>query len=169
MTRVLPTFCRRSTASWHKRATAQGGNADARGRDDAISGASLAEGGNNIMNTALRGEGCQLDREGPRAYECYLVPAFFRPCAELLLDLAVVGPGDRVLDVACGTGIVARRAAVRVGGDHADGGGLVGGMDETGREAMIRELEGTLASHGDDDGVVFPMQTWLVTAGRRER
>jgi 2-polyprenyl-3-methyl-5-hydroxy-6-metoxy-1,4-benzoquinol methylase len=68
------------------------------------------------MSTWLRGEGFQLDGEGPRAYERYLVPAFFRPCAELLLDLAVAGPGDRILDVACGTGIVARRApAVRRG------------------------------------------------------
>ena len=36
-------------------------------------------------------------------------------CADHLLDLAAVGPGDRVVDVACGTGIVARRAAARVG------------------------------------------------------
>ena len=35
--------------------------------------------------------------------------------AERLLDLAGVQPADRVLDVGCGTGIVARRAAARVG------------------------------------------------------
>jgi ubiquinone/menaquinone biosynthesis C-methylase UbiE len=39
----------------------------------------------------------------------------FAPCATQLLDLAAVEPGERVLDVACGTGIVARRAAARVG------------------------------------------------------
>jgi len=60
-------------------------------------------------------EGWKLTADGPRSYERYLVPAFFADCAEQLLDLAGVGPGDRVVDVACGTGIVARRAAARVG------------------------------------------------------
>jgi len=50
----------------------------------------------------------------------------FAPCATQLLDLAVVGPGERVLDVACGTGIVARRAAARVG---VGVGGVVTGSD----------------------------------------
>jgi ubiquinone/menaquinone biosynthesis C-methylase UbiE len=68
------------------------------------------------MSAGLDSEGFQLEGEGPRAYERYLVPAFFRPCADLLLDLAAAGPGERVLDVACGTGIVARRAGGRVGG-----------------------------------------------------
>jgi SAM-dependent methyltransferase len=52
------------------------------------------------------------------------VPVQFAPCATQLLDLAGVEPGERVLDVACGTGIVARRAAVRVGA-----GGVVAGTD----------------------------------------
>lgn len=64
-------------------------------------------------------QGFQLDGSGPRAYERYLVPAFFTPCAAQLLDMAGVGPGERVLDLACGTGIVARRAAARVGVDGA--------------------------------------------------
>ncbi|MBC7811860.1 MAG: hypothetical protein H7175_11970 [Burkholderiales bacterium] len=41
-------------------------------------------------------------------YERYLVPALFRPWADILLDYAKPQPGDRVLDIACGTGIVAR-------------------------------------------------------------
>jgi SAM-dependent methyltransferase len=47
----------------------------------------------------------------PIAYERYLVPVLFAPLAEALL--AATGPirGRRVLDVACGTGVVARRAA----------------------------------------------------------
>ncbi|WP_331233166.1 class I SAM-dependent methyltransferase [Natronorarus salvus] len=59
--------------------------------------------------------GWQLDRSAPEAYERYLVPPIFAPWAERLLDVAEVREGDRVLDVACGTGIVARRAASRVG------------------------------------------------------
>ena len=53
----------------------------------------------------------QLEGTGPRAYERYLVPAFFAGCADQLLDAVGVGAGDRVLDVACGTGVVARLAA----------------------------------------------------------
>ena len=45
------------------------------------------------------------------SYEQYFVPALFRPCAERLVEFAQPRPGDRVLDVACGTAIVARTAA----------------------------------------------------------
>jgi SAM-dependent methyltransferase len=58
-------------------------------------------------------QGFQLQAQAPAAYERYLVPVLFAPCAERLLDLVAVEPGDRVLDVACGTGIVARLAAAR--------------------------------------------------------
>ena len=52
---------------------------------------------------------------GALAYESYLVPAQFEPCTAVLLKLAEPAPGERVLDVACGTGVVARRAAIAVG------------------------------------------------------
>lgn len=51
----------------------------------------------------------------PELYERDLVPTIFAPWAEDLVALAAVGPGERVLDVACGTGVVARCAARRVG------------------------------------------------------
>ena len=59
--------------------------------------------------------GWQLAGNSADAYERYLVPLIFAPMAERVLDLAGVQPADRVLDVGCGTGIVARRAAARVG------------------------------------------------------
>jgi len=55
--------------------------------------------------------GWQLIDNGAEAYERYLVPAVMARFADDLVES--VGPGDRVLDVACGTGIVARRAAAR--------------------------------------------------------
>jgi ubiquinone/menaquinone biosynthesis C-methylase UbiE len=48
-------------------------------------------------------------------YEQYFVPAMFIPWAAILLRYASPRPGERVLDAACGTGIVARLAAPLVG------------------------------------------------------
>lgn len=50
------------------------------------------------------------------AYQEYFAPAIFEPLADELLRCATPEPGDRVLDVACGTGIVTRRLAAAVGG-----------------------------------------------------
>ena len=48
-------------------------------------------------------------------YENYFVPAMFLPWANTLLRHAALQLQERVLDVACGTGIVARQAAPLVG------------------------------------------------------
>jgi SAM-dependent methyltransferase len=50
-----------------------------------------------------------------RAYEEYFVPAMFAPLSEHVLAAAALQPGEHVLDLACGTGIVARQAAAQVG------------------------------------------------------
>jgi len=54
--------------------------------------------------------------------ERWLVGPLFRPWAELMLDAMGLSAGDHVLDIACGTGIVARVARERLG----DTGHLVG-------------------------------------------
>jgi ubiquinone/menaquinone biosynthesis C-methylase UbiE len=52
-------------------------------------------------------------------YEEFFGPAIFDPLARALLDRATPRPGERVLDLACGTGIVTRRLASLVGADGA--------------------------------------------------
>lgn len=56
------------------------------------------------------------------AYEDRFVPALFRQWVEPVLHAAEPAAGDRLLDVACGTGVVARAAAERV----LPGGSVVG-------------------------------------------
>ncbi|MGH9261866.1 MAG: class I SAM-dependent methyltransferase, partial [Acidimicrobiales bacterium] len=66
----------------------------------------------------------QLTKDEAELYESTFVPAIFAEWAPLLVDAVGVEPGDAVLDVATGTGIVARRAADRLAGD-----GMVVGLD----------------------------------------
>lgn len=60
--------------------------------------------------------GADLNQAGfPEMYERWLVGPLFRPWAEMTLEEVGLSAGDRVLDVACGTGIVARVARERLG------------------------------------------------------
>jgi len=57
----------------------------------------------------------QLTGAGPESYERYQVPSVFEPLARRFLAHMALRPGLRVLDVACGTGIVSRQAATILG------------------------------------------------------
>ncbi len=50
-----------------------------------------------------------------QVYDEIMVPRIFEPWASLMVELLEIGPGQSVLDVACGPGSVARIAAQRVG------------------------------------------------------
>lgn len=52
---------------------------------------------------------------GAEAYERWFVPVIGAPVSSGLLEAADLQPGERVVDVACGTGVIARAAAERVG------------------------------------------------------
>jgi ubiquinone/menaquinone biosynthesis C-methylase UbiE len=86
------------------------------------------------------------------------VGRLFKLFVEPTLDAAAVAPGDRVLDVACGTGIVARLARERVGPN-----GKVVGVDlSPAMLAVAREVgrgiawrEGDAAALPLDDGEQF--------------
>ena len=63
------------------------------------------------MEAALRTPGMA------ETYERLLVPSVFAPWAKELIERArPIGPSDRILDLGCGTGIVARTLRERLGG-----------------------------------------------------
>jgi ubiquinone/menaquinone biosynthesis C-methylase UbiE len=68
---------------------------------------------------AVRG---QVSPAAATVYEEFFVPALFEQWAGRVLSAARVQRGQRVLDVACGTGVLARHAADRVG----PGGNVIG-------------------------------------------
>lgn len=87
------------------------------------------------------------------AYEALHVPALFQQWAGRVLDAIQIEPGHRVLDVACGTGVLAREAASRVGSS-----GFVAGLDAaTGMLAVAEQLAPTLEwRHGVADSLPYP-------------
>ena len=78
----------------------------------------------------------QAQTDAARAYEALFVPALFGQWARKIADAVQVQPGQRVLDVACGTGILAREIAARTGSE----GGVVGIDASPGMIAVAKEL-----------------------------
>jgi ubiquinone/menaquinone biosynthesis C-methylase UbiE len=93
----------------------------------------------------------------PELYERFLVEPLFRPFGEALLDRAALTDSDRLLDVACGTGIVARIAHQRSGGRprvvavDASPGMLAAGRSATAGAIDFREGDATRLPIGDDE------------------
>lgn len=64
----------------------------------------------------------QVNRSAADVYEEFFVPALFQDWTGRVSEAAGLKPGARVLDVACGTGVLARGALTRI----RPGGSLVG-------------------------------------------
>lgn len=73
----------------------------------------------------------------PQMYERWIVGPLFRPFAEAMLDEVKLGKKDRVLDIATGTGIVARVARERLG----EGSTVVGVDISPDMLAVARDVE----------------------------
>ncbi len=66
----------------------------------------------------------QVTRSAAEVYEEFFVPSLFEQWAGCMIEAAGIASGHRILDVACGTGVLARAASDRVGP-----GGAVVGLD----------------------------------------
>ena len=77
----------------------------------------------------------QINADAARIYDAFFVPALFAEWARPVCDAAEIRPGDRVIDIACGTGVAAREAAKRT-----EGRGKVTGIDcNSGMLAVAQE------------------------------
>ena len=86
------------------------------------------------MNDSDRG---QVSAGGAEVYDQFFVPALFSQWTDAVLDLADVRFGQRVLDVGCGTGVLAGAARSRTGTN-----GDVTGVDPNpGMLAVARRTE----------------------------
>ena len=95
----------------------------------------------------------QLQITAAELYEQKFVPAIFAEWAPLLIDAAGISPGQSVLDVGCGTGIVARQAADQLG----DTGTVVGVDLNDAMLAVARRLRPDIDwRKGDAGALPFP-------------
>jgi SAM-dependent methyltransferase len=95
---------------------------------------SLHHTGRNIVTDIDRG---QVSATAAEVYDALFVPALFVQWTDTVLDLAAVRSGHRVLDVGCGTGVLASAALVRVGED----GGVAGLDPNDGMLAVAQRAE----------------------------
>lgn len=85
----------------------------------------------------MAAEATQEELQAGRGYEALFVPALFAPWTGHLVNGAGVKDGSQVLDIACGSGVLARAAL-----EHTGKAGRVVGLDAApGMIAAAREVE----------------------------
>lgn len=99
----------------------------------------------------------QAQVDAANAYEALMVPALFGEWASRVADAAQIQPGERILDLACGTGILAREVAKRTGAA-----GLVAGLDPSaGMLEVAKQLApGVEWRHGVAESLPFADKTF---------
>lgn len=91
----------------------------------------------------MNGQVFQSQISGAEAYERLMVPALFAPWAPKVCGAAQLAAGQQVLDLACGTGVLAREARRQVGDA-----GKVSGLDpNAGMLEVARRLEPQVEWH----------------------
>jgi ubiquinone/menaquinone biosynthesis C-methylase UbiE len=96
-------------------------------------------------------------RSPAEVYEEFFVPALFQQWGSVVVNAAGVGPDQRVLDVACSTGVLACAAVDRVGL-----GGAVVGLDPSDEMLTVaRRKNATIEWRvGRAESVPFPNETF---------
>ena len=99
----------------------------------------------------------QAQIDAANAYEALFVPALFGQWAPKVADAARIQPGQRALDVACGTGILARELTSRTGPS-----GRVAGIDPSpGMVAVAKHLAPAVEwREGVAESLPFPDQSF---------
>jgi SAM-dependent methyltransferase len=92
-----------------------------------------------------------------RAYEDLFVPALFQQWVTRVIDAAQILVGQRVLDVACGTGVLTREVASRVGAS-----GFTAGLDiAPGMLAVAKQIAPEIVwKQGTADSLPYPDQSF---------
>lgn len=97
------------------------------------------------------------------AYDTLFVPALFGPWAPRVAEAAHTGPGDRALDVACGTGVLARSLFARAGTS-----GVVDGLDPDPGMLAVAALSAPAITwqQGVAEALPYPDQSFDVVASQ---
>jgi SAM-dependent methyltransferase len=97
--------------------------------------------------------GFQVERRAAEIYASHFVPAIFAEWAPRMLEAGEVAAGERVLDLACGTGVVARSAGQVVGRT-----GRVVGLDRNADMLAVAKSQApdVLWCRGDAGALPFP-------------